>query len=270
MAEFDPWIDGVAPELSIAATPTDLLTIETIDDIEPLDAQFGVHPKKTVPDILYAPLFGQPEPTEAEIAAAGGDPANIPPMNLYAILDAAKVEGLLELLENSELEHRCLFQGEPMTPSKTPHPGSSALKRTTTSLATSSPKTQMKTYPGTSGRKSRASSSAPAQVSKSSEGISESLRNCATRMGVTFGFVSMIRMLLIPSSITSPLTGMMWQAGSSFPGRTQSTALQRAGASTGSWSSIVSTDQQSQSRMSVLATNGAHTIGPMQRMSANC
>ena len=39
------------------------LHIEEIKGVEPLDNQFGVHPPKTVPDALYQPLFGQPDPT---------------------------------------------------------------------------------------------------------------------------------------------------------------------------------------------------------------
>lgn len=88
------------------------LQIETIECVEPLDAQLGTFPKKTVPDALYEPLFGQPAPLDAEIAAVGGDPDAVPPMRTYAILDAAKVTNLPELLERSGLEHRCLFKGK--------------------------------------------------------------------------------------------------------------------------------------------------------------
>lgn len=88
------------------------LSIETIEGVEPLDAQFGVVEPKTVPDVLYGPLFGQPEPTEAELKQAGGDPAKIPPSHTYAILDAAKVAGLPELLAASGLKYRCLFKGD--------------------------------------------------------------------------------------------------------------------------------------------------------------
>ena len=87
------------------------LQIETIEGIEPLDAQFGVLDAKTVPDALYEPLFGQPEPTEDDLERAGDDPAKVPPLHTYAILDAAKVAGLPELLAASGLEHRCLFKG---------------------------------------------------------------------------------------------------------------------------------------------------------------
>ncbi len=61
--------------------------------VAPLDSQFGVAEPKAVPDDLKGLLFG--------------DPA----LQTYAILDAAKVTNLPELLEGSGLEHRCLFKG---------------------------------------------------------------------------------------------------------------------------------------------------------------
>ena len=42
---------------------------------------------------------------------ADGDASAVPPMQTYAILDAAKVVNLPELLGTSQLEHRCLFKG---------------------------------------------------------------------------------------------------------------------------------------------------------------
>jgi len=74
------------------------LKVATIDGVEPLDEQFGVDVPKTIPDALYEPLFGQPDGSST-------------PLQTYAILDAAKVPNLPELLEASELEHRCLFKG---------------------------------------------------------------------------------------------------------------------------------------------------------------
>ncbi len=110
----DPWMlrEGM-PGAGLTAEPTQpALRVETIEGVEPLDAQLGVFPKKTVPDVLYDALFGQPEPTEAEIEAAGGDLSAVPPMQTYAILEAARVMNLPELLGNSGLEHRCLFKGD--------------------------------------------------------------------------------------------------------------------------------------------------------------
>ena len=89
-----------------------LLHIETIGDVEPLDDQFGIDHPKTVPDALYESLLGRPEPTATELAQAGGDPAKVLPLHTYAILDAAKVANLAEMLETSGLEHRCLFKGD--------------------------------------------------------------------------------------------------------------------------------------------------------------
>lgn len=88
------------------------VTIEIIEDVHPLDDQFRCDPKKTVPDVLLEALFGQPEPTAAEIAVAGENAGKVLPMQTYAILDAAKVTNLPEMLEASELAHFCLFQGD--------------------------------------------------------------------------------------------------------------------------------------------------------------
>lgn len=88
------------------------LNIEEIKGVEPLDLQFGVHPQKTVPDSLYEPLFGQPEPTEAETSQYGSAEA-VPPMRTYAVLDAAKMPYLLTgFIESSELPAQSLFQGD--------------------------------------------------------------------------------------------------------------------------------------------------------------
>ena len=87
------------------------LHIEEVEGVEPLDSQFGVHPPKTVPDALYEPLFGQPDPTPAE-EAQYGSADKVPSLHTYAILDAAKVVNFVEMLEASGLEHRCLFKGD--------------------------------------------------------------------------------------------------------------------------------------------------------------
>ncbi len=107
----DPWL-SLAGQTVRPDAPADRLAVQTIEGIEPLDLQLGVTLKKTVPDALYDALFQQPAPTEADIAAAGGDPAGVPLMQTYAIVDAGKVFGLTAALESSDLEHRCLFVGE--------------------------------------------------------------------------------------------------------------------------------------------------------------
>lgn len=109
MDEFDYWIDGSAGQ-SVPAESS--LHVETLADIVPLDGQFGVGSPKTVPDALFEPLFGQPEPTAAEFAEAGGDVDKMLQLHTYALLDAAKVMNLPELLEASGLEHQCLFKGD--------------------------------------------------------------------------------------------------------------------------------------------------------------
>ena len=108
----DPWVllpSRVATAQSGSARPA--LQVEIIEGVEPLDTQIGVFPKKTVPDALYDALFGESALTAAEIKAAGGDSALVPPMQTYAVLDGAKITNLPELLERGDLEHRCLFKG---------------------------------------------------------------------------------------------------------------------------------------------------------------
>lgn len=83
-----------------------------LEGVEPLGRQFGLHPRKTVPDELRDALFGQPEPGLAGTEAVGDDPRAALPMRTYAILDASKAAGLPELLETSGLEYRCLFKGD--------------------------------------------------------------------------------------------------------------------------------------------------------------
>lgn len=107
--DFDYWTDETpAPEKPAGS----LLFVETINGVEPLDGQFGVDVPKTVPDVLYDALFGQVEPTKDEMANAKGYFAKVPPLHTYAILDAARVTNLPEMLETSGLDHRCLFKGK--------------------------------------------------------------------------------------------------------------------------------------------------------------
>lgn len=106
----DPWVLKPGQVSTTPARPA--LQIETIENLEPLGSQIGVFPKKTVPDALHNALFGQPEATETEVAVADGDASAVPPLQTYAVLDAAKLINLPELLEDSGLEHRCLFKGD--------------------------------------------------------------------------------------------------------------------------------------------------------------
>ncbi|EPX80608.1 DUF4123 domain-containing protein [Litoreibacter arenae] len=94
-------------------TPSEpFLSFKTIEGVEPLDAQFGVASPKTVPDVLYDLLFGQPKQTESELEPVRGNATKASPLYTHAILDATKVSNLPELLAASGLEHRCLFKGE--------------------------------------------------------------------------------------------------------------------------------------------------------------
>jgi hypothetical protein len=86
------------------------LQIKEIGPIAPFDTQFGIHPKKTVPDNLRDAIFGALDPTEAERAVCG---EHLPPLATYAVLDAAVMPYLLtSLLDSSGLRYRSLFQGE--------------------------------------------------------------------------------------------------------------------------------------------------------------
>lgn len=72
-------------------------TVELIADLAPLDAQLDIIERKCVPDTLHASLFG---PLGDKTPAC------------FAILDAAKIHDLPELLIGSGLEHKCLFTGD--------------------------------------------------------------------------------------------------------------------------------------------------------------
>lgn len=86
------------------------LKFEEIEGVEPLGFQVGVDEAQTVPEALQKPLFGQPAPTEAEIAQYGGVDG-VPAMKVYAILDAGKVAHLCTSMEDFNCAYECLFQG---------------------------------------------------------------------------------------------------------------------------------------------------------------
>lgn len=98
--DFDYWAQEPAGSEKPAEAP---LIVETLDGVEPLDDQFGVAEPLTVPVALRDALFGQSELIEGRAVL---------PLHTYAILDAAKVMGLVEMLDSSGLEHACLFKGE--------------------------------------------------------------------------------------------------------------------------------------------------------------
>ncbi|RCW86791.1 DUF4123 domain-containing protein [Paracoccus lutimaris] len=84
---------------------------ETIGGVRPLDAQLGIWPKKTVPDALYPWLFG-PAGQTADAAGQPEPAEDSPPMNSFALLEAARAPQLPELLDRSELEWCSLFSGK--------------------------------------------------------------------------------------------------------------------------------------------------------------
>lgn len=85
------------------------LTVRNIFGIEPFGSQIGGGSKKTIPDGLQESLFGVPASAAALEAPSGDNRAT--PLKTYAILDAAKVPLLPDLLETSGLAFRCLFKG---------------------------------------------------------------------------------------------------------------------------------------------------------------
>lgn len=106
---YDYWTEGPSAR---GPSPKPTLTVEMIEQVVPLGTQFGVVEPFTVPAALQEFMFGQPEPTEAEIAGHHDDPDEVPQLHTYAILDAAKVTNLPEMLDTSDLPHRCLFKGD--------------------------------------------------------------------------------------------------------------------------------------------------------------
>ncbi|WP_411840225.1 DUF4123 domain-containing protein [Paracoccus sp. ME4] len=80
--------DHDAPEAGLA--------VERIAVPAPLDGQFGVDPKLTVPPALAGVLFPEDQGPDA---------------HLYAVLDAGKIAGLQDRLEQSGLPHLCLLKG---------------------------------------------------------------------------------------------------------------------------------------------------------------
>lgn len=74
------------------------IVVETIEGVVPLDAQFGAVVPLTVPTALRDVLFGQSAKDQF-------------PLFTYAVLDGARVPGLPEVIETSDLDHACLFQG---------------------------------------------------------------------------------------------------------------------------------------------------------------
>ncbi|WP_157831891.1 DUF4123 domain-containing protein [Thalassospira marina] len=101
----------LASDATTTAEPVAWLDIKEIPGIEPLDGQFGVYPRKTVPDGLLEPLFGEVEPTAAEISFYDGL-ENVPPLKTYAVIDAGKLTGGASAIETCGMPWRCMFKGK--------------------------------------------------------------------------------------------------------------------------------------------------------------
>jgi len=87
------------------------LHIEEIEGVKPLDMQFGVHPPKTVPNALYEPLFGQPDPTTAEMAQFGGAD-KVPPLKTYLVADVFHFSDWESEVDKFTHANKCLFGGK--------------------------------------------------------------------------------------------------------------------------------------------------------------
>lgn len=105
----DHWLDiskddPASSHLTALTGKENALSFETIEGVEPLEPQFGVWPKQSVPTAIHAALFLPVDPSD--------DPAEQEELLTYAVLDGAKINGLAEALEQSGLAHCCLFSGD--------------------------------------------------------------------------------------------------------------------------------------------------------------
>lgn len=78
-----------------AHRPEPTLSLQTIKGVTPLDTQIGALTKINVPEILADAMFGPSTSTDG-----------LPPLNTYAVLDAAKIPGLPDLLDDASLNCR--------------------------------------------------------------------------------------------------------------------------------------------------------------------
>ncbi|OCX60554.1 hypothetical protein BFP70_17465 [Thioclava sp. SK-1] len=87
------------------------LEITQTADIIPLGNQFGIWPKKTIPDEARNILFGHIAVKETDTLSDGGEIA-VPPMKTYAIIDASKFKLGASEFETFGMPYRCLFKGK--------------------------------------------------------------------------------------------------------------------------------------------------------------
>lgn len=76
-----------------------------LSGLKPLDRQMGIWPKASVIEALADPLFGPLPSAKAPVADHAAQ-------SCYAVLDAAKITNLVEVLAASGKPHRCLFKGQ--------------------------------------------------------------------------------------------------------------------------------------------------------------
>lgn len=90
MSGFDPWMLPFQSRDGVAEPPRARMV--KLDGVTPLDRQFGVWPKKSLPEQLYETVLGNG--TEG-----------------FALLDAALIPDLDDRLAKSRLPNACLFDG---------------------------------------------------------------------------------------------------------------------------------------------------------------
>ena len=93
----DPWTLNQSHDVS-PQNPNGIELEEV--PIAPLGPQFGAAEPQSVPEDLFEPLFGD-VPSENET-----------PLGTFALLDGAKFPDLIETLEATDLDYRCLFKGD--------------------------------------------------------------------------------------------------------------------------------------------------------------
>ncbi len=111
LSDYDHWLDLETPTHRTATTGLHdaPVAISTQSGVLALDAQFGIWPKKNLPDALAENLFGKRFFAEADASEKAVAPRT------FAILDASKVKDLPRLLDASGLPYLCLFRGTAAT-----------------------------------------------------------------------------------------------------------------------------------------------------------
>ncbi len=96
-------------QIPSAPKPQSLPNIEVlrVSDVVPLDPQFGVEKPLSIPEALADLMFGS-----SDLIKPSCDLDSQAELQTFVILDAAKIPNLVEMLEVSSLESRCLFIGE--------------------------------------------------------------------------------------------------------------------------------------------------------------